>query len=330
MANISFVHARDHADVLFVGTLDWEAAHELVTTLETLFDHYFYRQVELLVASPGGDTRALAYYLNAVRNWSNKGIRFRTRVISTAASAGAFMVSLGDERVAEPGARLIYHQARACNVNDLTASAITDLHSVLRRLDDGMIGILAARALEGSANTPKVPHKAERSDREVLERLHAGLKPRKRKTRSKRRQFARAIVAVAILSFVAGLVVCWIPASESRNENELVPCLRVVEVVRLAGTVPKSRGSILVVRIERAPGHGSIELQPGGEATCDPAELDLPIPPIPNVVFWRRGLVFEPMDAPRRRASPRIPIPVEKTNRLTQSNPTHGTSRETT
>ena len=101
MANISFVHARDHADVLFVGTLDWEAAHELVTTLETVFDHYFYRQVELLVSSPGGDTRALAYYLNAVRNWSNKGIRFRTRVISTAASAGAFMVSLGDERVAE-------------------------------------------------------------------------------------------------------------------------------------------------------------------------------------------------------------------------------------
>ena len=97
MANISFVHARDHADVLFVGTLDWEAAHELVTTLETVFDHYFYRQVELLVSSPGGDTRALAYYLNAVRNWSNKGIRFRTRVISTAASAGAFMVTRAND-----------------------------------------------------------------------------------------------------------------------------------------------------------------------------------------------------------------------------------------
>ena len=193
MASVSFVHARDHANVLFVGTLDWEAAQELVTTLETVFDHYFYRQVELLIASPGGDTRALAYYLNAVWNWSQKGLRFRTRVISTAASAGAFMVSLGDERVAEPGARLIYHHARACNVNDLTASAITDLHSVLRRLDNGMIGILAARALKDSADTPKVPHKAERSDREVLERLHAGLKPRKRKTRSKRRHLARAI-----------------------------------------------------------------------------------------------------------------------------------------
>ena len=193
MASISFVHARDHAVVLFVGALDWEAAHELVTTLETVFDHYFYRQVELLIASPGGDTRALAYYLDAVRNWSQKGLRFRTRVISTAASAGAFMVSLGDERVAEPGARLIYHHARAGNASDLTASAITELHSVLRRLDDAMIGILAVRALKSFADAPKVPHKSERSDREVLERLHAGLKPGKQKTWSKRRQLARAI-----------------------------------------------------------------------------------------------------------------------------------------
>ena len=193
MANISFVHARDHALVLFVGELDWEAAHELVTTLETVFDVYFYTEVELLVASPGGDTRAFAYYRNAVRNWSKKGVRFRTRVISSAGSAGAFMVSLGDDRVAEPGARLIYHHARASNTSDLTASAITELHSVLRRLDEGMIGLLAARALAAPSNTPKVPFKAERSDCEVLERLHAGLVPGKRKKRLKRRQLARAI-----------------------------------------------------------------------------------------------------------------------------------------
>ena len=137
-------------------------------------------------------------------------------------------------------------------------------------------------------------------------------------------------VVVAILSFVVGLGVCGFPASESRNKNELEPCLHVVEVVRVAGTVPESRGSILVVRIERAPGHRSIELHPGGQATCDPAELDLAVPPVPNVIFRRRGFFFEPMDAPRRRESPRIPIPFEMTNPLTESNPTHRTSRETT
>ena len=193
MANISFVHARDHADVLFVGTLDWEAAHELVTTLETVFDEYFYTQVELLIASPGGDTRALAYYLDAVRNWSNKGVRFRTRVISTAASAGAFMVSLGDERIAEPGARLVYHNARATNASELTASETTALHSALRELDEGMIALLVGRALAVPAAAAKVPHKAERSDREVLERLHAGLETGRKGTRSKRRRLARAV-----------------------------------------------------------------------------------------------------------------------------------------
>ena len=145
--------------------------------------------------------------------------------------------------------------------------------------------------------------------------------------------FARGdhgFVAVVVLSFVVGLGVSWIPASKSRQENEPVPCLRVVEVVRLAGTVPKSRGSILVVRIERAPGRRSIELHPGGEATCNPAELDLPIPPVPNVIFRRRGLFFEPPDAPLRREAPLFPVPFEKTNRLTESNPTHRTSWETT
>ena len=193
MAEISFTHARDHAVVAFIGELNWAASHELVNTIETVVNAYFYTEIELLVASPGGDTRAFGYYLSSMQNWQQQGIRIRTRVISTAASAGAFMVSLGDERIAEPGARLLYHHARACNTDDLTATAITDLHSLLRRLDDAMIGLLASRALECFADTPEVPQKAECSDRAVLERLVAGLKPRKGNKAPKRRQLARAI-----------------------------------------------------------------------------------------------------------------------------------------
>ena len=53
MASISFDHAHDHAVVLFVGELDWEASHQLVSTIETVADHYFYTELELLIASPG-------------------------------------------------------------------------------------------------------------------------------------------------------------------------------------------------------------------------------------------------------------------------------------
>ena len=80
MANISFVHARDHAAVLFVGELDWEAAHELVSTIETVVDTYFYTQVELIIVSQGGNVRAFDHYLGAFRAWQRDGVHFRTRV----------------------------------------------------------------------------------------------------------------------------------------------------------------------------------------------------------------------------------------------------------
>ena len=193
MANISFAHASDHAVVLILGELDWDASHELVSTIETVVDHYFYTEVELVIASPGGSSRALKYYLNALRHWQSQGVRFRTRVISSAASAGAFMVSLGDERIAEPGARLMFHHARAHNANDLTASATTELHSFLRQLDEHMIALLAERALAVPADIRNVPFQSERSDREVIERLHAGLKPGNKKKPGKRRLLARTI-----------------------------------------------------------------------------------------------------------------------------------------
>ncbi len=89
MATISFAHARDHAVVLFAGELDWEASHELVSTIETVVEEYFYRQIELVIASSGGLTKALEYYLGALRDWHKRGVHFRTRVISCAASAAA-------------------------------------------------------------------------------------------------------------------------------------------------------------------------------------------------------------------------------------------------
>ena len=194
MASISFDHAHDHAVVLFVGELDWEASHQLVSTIETVAEHYFYTELELLIASPGGNSGAFQYYLNAFRDWQKHGIRFRTRVISTAASAAAVMVSLGDERVAEPGARLVYHHARARNADDITATATAELHAALRAVDERMIALIVDRVLADPLDAPAAPFEAERSDREVLERLHAGLQDRNRKKAPpKRRRLVRAL-----------------------------------------------------------------------------------------------------------------------------------------
>ena len=131
--------------------------------------------------------------LTAFEHWRRQGVRFRTRVISSAASAGAVMVSLGDERVAVLGARLIYHNARATNASELTASETTALHSALRELDEGMLGLLASRALNAPSDTPKVPFKAERSDRKVLERLHGLVAGNHASPKVKRRRLARTV-----------------------------------------------------------------------------------------------------------------------------------------
>ena len=194
MATISFSHAHDHAAVLFAGELDWEASHELVSTIGTVVGQYFYTQVELIVASPGGETRAFQYYLAAVEAHRKQGVRFRTRVISSAASAAALMVSLGDERVAEPGAALFYHHARVANAGEITARAASAYRSALRKADERMIGYLVDRVLAVPPAGRDLAFESERADRHVLELLQGALERSGRKQpRGKRRRLARSV-----------------------------------------------------------------------------------------------------------------------------------------
>ena len=167
MAKITYAHAGDHAVVSFTGELDRDAVRELVEIVELLVQEYFYSTVELLVTSPGGNVRAFEYYLSRQAEWRRDGVRVRTHVFSEAGSAAALLVSLGDERVADPGATLSYHCAHMSpeGVNAETTAAIS---MVLREMDEGFIARLAARALECEA---EVDHGAERADRALLRQL---------------------------------------------------------------------------------------------------------------------------------------------------------------
>ena len=99
-------------------------------------------------------------------------MRLRTRVVSHAFSAAAVMLSLGDERVAERGARLLYHPARVHDAGPITARESTEMHDALRRIDDATVTRLVARVLDGGACV-RVPYAAEPSDRRVLDALAA-------------------------------------------------------------------------------------------------------------------------------------------------------------
>ena len=158
----------DHAVVLFDDELNWPAATDLVDVVDLMTDGYFYRRVEIVIASSGGLTLAFDHYLAALHRWRAAGVWVTTRVVSRAQSAAALMLSISDERIAEPCARLFYHQARSFTSAPLTVSATAELHDDLRRLETQHIDLLVDRAF---AADPSLVADSAHCDRRVLELL---------------------------------------------------------------------------------------------------------------------------------------------------------------
>ena len=175
---LTYKSLHDRAVVSFSGAVDWPSICQLVDLVDTLVEHHFHTCIELVIDSPGGLVAALDHYVECAGQWRAKGVLLRTRVVSHASSAAAVMLSLGDERVAGRGARLLYHAARITDAGPITARESTEMHDVLSRIDDAMVGRLVERVLDGEQPAAHVPYAAERSDRRVLDALAACLGPK--------------------------------------------------------------------------------------------------------------------------------------------------------
>ena len=121
----------------------------------------------------------------------------RTRVVDRAASAAALLLSLGDERIAEPGAALVYHCFRVCSDAPVTATAAAVLFSDLADLDDRFLARLVDRALADADRVVTIAPGVDASDLPVLDRLTAALpaasKPRPRTARGLAQLLERAV-----------------------------------------------------------------------------------------------------------------------------------------
>ena len=173
--NPHLTHHHDHASVLLDGDLDWPRVHDLIHALEDAIEYYQYGVVEIRVRSLGGSDDALRHLLDRLRVWRERGVRIRTRAVGRTSSAAALLVALGDERVAEPGARLRFHGSSMYRRGDLSAAECGALHARLARTDERIVGWLAERALVGSHLPGQ--HGAEESDWNVLEPLCLGAAP---------------------------------------------------------------------------------------------------------------------------------------------------------
>ena len=164
-------HRRDWLVVALNGDITWDSAKEFVDTVDAHLEQYFYLRIEVVVSSRGGMAAAAEHIVCAFERWRRDGVHVRTRVIASAASAAAVLLSVGEERIAGPGATLLYHPSRVFDAL-VTAHESAELHSRLARIDERFIGFLVDRALRGH---DAAPCQAEPSDREVLEHVAAAI-----------------------------------------------------------------------------------------------------------------------------------------------------------
>ena len=189
--SIEFDHHGDHATITWPEQLTPAAGAELVATVETMRGLYFYDTVELvIVAASGGHIGALRHLHDALARWRAAGVRIRTRVVASAESAAALMLSLGDERIAEPGATLLYHAVRVPEVTQLTAHGCAALGMSLERIDALWIAQLVERALGN--REPREPQECGAGDESVL-RMLLGAKAQRRRGKRRVGELARAL-----------------------------------------------------------------------------------------------------------------------------------------
>ena len=269
----------DHAVVLFDAELTWAAATDLVDVVDLMVHGYFYRRIEIVIASNGGLTLALDHYLAALQRWRAAGVRVTTRVISRAQSAAAMMLSLSDERTAEPSARLLYHQARSFTSEPLTASGTAVLHDDLSRLETHHIDLLVDRAFGAD---PSLIAESDHCDRRVLEllgpRLQSGGARPPQSARGALRLLARQVHrAVRAHDRVAlGTIYRELFALELPISGRLACTLRLLDTVvspaAVADLAPRPPAAC------RDPISGRPGSFPESDSVPDPAEAWLRIP----------------------------------------------------
>ena len=134
----------DHVAVKFSGELIWKSAIALVDRVHCLARSSFYKTVEFIIHSEDGRAGALDSLHRAFSRWRNhEQMLLRTRAIASAASATAVLLSIGDERIAEPEAQLLYHFSRVLNPSVGPAQMRTRLNGELAHIDKRIIGYSA-------------------------------------------------------------------------------------------------------------------------------------------------------------------------------------------
>ena len=166
-------HEHARAVVSFVARVSESSVIHLVRTVNELRKQRFYSDVELQIASPGGDVVALQYFVEALSHWKDDGFELTTRALTSCSSAAAVMLSLGDRRKASPTSNLLYHFARF-HVDGNVPITRARAHHVAESLHLTDTRILEEMVARAACNAPDVGELSV-EDRNALNAIRAAL-----------------------------------------------------------------------------------------------------------------------------------------------------------
>lgn len=144
-------YEEHHAVISLVAPIDEATMIDLVACIRELREDYFYNDVELEIASPGGLVLALEYYLEAMDGFRASGLTLVTRALTAASSAAAVLLALGDRREAARSSSLLFHSTRHPSLRDVTAKEAGRTIRTLSSADDRITAQLVRRGLEADA-----------------------------------------------------------------------------------------------------------------------------------------------------------------------------------
>ncbi len=167
-------HEHARAVVSFVASVSESSIISLVRTVNELRKRRFYHDIELQIASPGGEVIALEYFIEALRHWQEDELDLTTCALTSCSSAAAVMLSLGiRRRKASPASSLLYHFSRihAREREPITQTRARSFVESLESIDKRILEELVSRAKKNKFEAKDFT----KEDRHTLEKIRESL-----------------------------------------------------------------------------------------------------------------------------------------------------------
>lgn len=162
--SVTEMFGTHHVAIRLCGPVTTASIFALVDAMERGVGYYQYRRVDIEIDSPGGEVRALDYYLNKLDGMRRRipGLIIGTLAMTEASSAAAQLLSLGTVgyRRAYASTTILYHNSRIpFRQSVLTQTDMESLAQQLKEADDAM-QVRLLDHLFGGRSTLRLPSAA--------------------------------------------------------------------------------------------------------------------------------------------------------------------------